>query len=334
MVTTIHSLPLKIQIVSDLHLESRQDLPTIKRAAPVLALLGDIGYASRGSEGDKLRQFLYTQTETFDEVIFVAGNHEFYGTSQEEGVAWIRALCEELPGNNLHFLNRDEIELQGVRILGCTLWSRIPNRFRRQAWSMMRDFEKIHDLAWENKLDHADDRAVMQAVTHGCNRYYEWYLRDSEWLERAIERARIDTAKNMCNGIVILTHHAPLAKSEAVCSLSRQMRGHIYGCEGTNNLYSSLVEFNDLCVKAWAYGHTHKCFSMRCERSGLLLVSNPAGHHEGEVEGRFCPCCVIVVDKADAKKECACEPAGSDNRRRRLLVAGLIVAAAVVAKAF
>lgn len=69
MATTAHSLPLKIQIVSDLHLESRQGLPTIKRAAPVLALLGDIGYASCGIEGDKLKQFLHAQTEMFDEVI-------------------------------------------------------------------------------------------------------------------------------------------------------------------------------------------------------------------------------------------------------------------------
>jgi|EP00505_MAST-04D_sp_SCG-Rhode-Island_P004145 hypothetical protein len=307
MATTAHSLPLKIQIVSDLHLESRQGLPTIKRAAPVLALLGDIGYASCGIEGDKLKQFLHAQTEMFDEVILLAGNHEYYGTSHEEGVAFIRALCEEVPRKNLHFLNRDEIELQGVRILGCTLWSRIPNRFRREAWSMMRDFEKIHDLILENELDHADDRAVMHAVNHGCNKYYEWYLRDVEWLKLAIEKARIDTANNLCNGIVILTHHAPLATPEAVCSLSMEMRGHVYGCEGTNNLYTSLVEVNDACVKAWAYGHTHKCFSMRCERSGLLLLSNPAGHHDGEVEGKFCPCCVIVVDEASAKKECACE---------------------------
>lgn len=85
MATTAHSLPLKIQIVSDLHLESRQGLPTIKRAAPVLALLGDIGYASCGIEGDKLKQFLHAQTEMFDEVILLAGNHEYYGTSHEGG---------------------------------------------------------------------------------------------------------------------------------------------------------------------------------------------------------------------------------------------------------
>ena len=106
-------LPLRIQVVSDLHLESRHEgLPVIERAAPVLALLGDVGYASQCKEGEKLRQFLLAQTEKFDHVILVAGNHEYYGTSEEDGVAWLRALCEEVPRNNLHFLDRDEMELK------------------------------------------------------------------------------------------------------------------------------------------------------------------------------------------------------------------------------
>ena len=149
--------------------------------------------------------------------------------------------------------------------------------------------------------------AVMRAVHHGCEKYHEWYLRDSLWLAGAIERARVDTANNTCNGAIVLTHHAPLTKPEVVHSSSREMRGHIYGCEGTNNLYASMVAFDNPCVRAWAYGHTHKCFSMRCERSGLLLLSNPAGHWEGEVEGNFCPRCVLVVDGGKATKECSWE---------------------------
>ena len=303
-------LPLRIQVMSDLHLESRHEgLPVIERAAPVLALLGDIGYASAGEEGEKLRQFLLAQTEAFDHVILVAGNHEYYGTSEEDGVAWLRALCEEVPRNNLHFLDRDEMELQGVRILGCTMWTRIPKRFRLEAWSMMRDFDKIGELSREEERGQGGDEelAVMRAVHHGCEKYHEWYLRDSLWLAGAIERARVDTANNTCKGAIVLTHHAPLTKPEVVHSSSREMRGHIYGCEGTNNLYASMVAFDNPCVRAWAYGHTHKCFSMRCERSGLLLLSNPAGHWEGEVEGNFCPRCVLVVDGGKATRECSWE---------------------------
>ena len=212
-------LPLRIQVMSDLHLESRHEgLPVIERAAPVLALLGDIGYASEGEEGEKLRQFLLAQTEAFDHVILVAGNHEYYGTSEEDGVAWLRALCEEVPRNNLHFLDRDEMELQGVRILGCTMWTRIPKRFRLDAWSMMRDFDKIGELSREEERGQGGDEelAVMRAVHHGCEKYHEWYLRDSLWLAGAIERARVDTANNTCNGAIVLTHHAPLTKPEVV----------------------------------------------------------------------------------------------------------------------
>ena len=91
----------------------------IERAAPVLALLGDIGYASEGEEGEKLRQFC-SPKRSIRPRHPCGRNHEYYGTSEEDGVAWLRALCEEVPRNNLHFLDRDEMELQGVRILGCT----------------------------------------------------------------------------------------------------------------------------------------------------------------------------------------------------------------------
>ena len=131
---------------------------------------------------------------------------------------------------------------------------------------MMRDFDKIDELSREEERGQGGDEelAVMRAVHHGCEKYHEWYLRDSLWLASAIERARVDTANNTCNGAIVLTHHAPLTKPEVVHSSSREMRGHIYGCEGTNNLYASMVAFDNPCVRAWAYGHTHKCFSMRC----------------------------------------------------------------------
>lgn len=151
-------LDLKIQIVSDLHLDKYgDDIPDdiIIPNAPVLALLGDVG--SAGSL--YYQQFLYKQTERFQHVIFLAGNHEYYNQrikiikrqndrasvksvnndelpplmTTDEQQKWMRDVANSKP--NLHFLERDGLEINGVVILGTTLWSWIPEHLVEQAES-------------------------------------------------------------------------------------------------------------------------------------------------------------------------------------------------------
>ena len=79
--------PLKIQILSDLHLEfyfnKREpggssgygyDIYQTIPSAPILALLGDIGLAI----SDELFRFLERQLKLYERVLFVMGNHEGY----------------------------------------------------------------------------------------------------------------------------------------------------------------------------------------------------------------------------------------------------------------
>jgi len=85
---------LQIQIASDLHIEYYKEttIPDdiIVPKAPNLALLGDIGLAHT----DQLQNFLYQQADHFQNILFVAGNYEFYnfGTMHkaEEQLAWIK----------------------------------------------------------------------------------------------------------------------------------------------------------------------------------------------------------------------------------------------------
>ena len=67
MATSPHGL--RMQVMSDIHLERYpgDSLPTVAPSAPVLALLGDIGNAVAGPQGDKLRAFLTIQSEAFEQ---------------------------------------------------------------------------------------------------------------------------------------------------------------------------------------------------------------------------------------------------------------------------
>lgn len=53
-------------------------------------------------------------------MVYVIGNHEYYGSSL--------SLIDELSDSKwqhagIHLLEKDVLELPGLRILGCTLWS-------------------------------------------------------------------------------------------------------------------------------------------------------------------------------------------------------------------
>ena len=74
---------MRIQIVSDLHLEFEDINIQNQNNADVLILSGDIMVASKVNKqeskyGTRFRDFLKRCSFQFTHVVYVAGNHEFY----------------------------------------------------------------------------------------------------------------------------------------------------------------------------------------------------------------------------------------------------------------
>lgn len=135
----------------------------IKPSAPILALLGDIGNPALPS----YRDFIYQQAERFKLVLVLAGNHEYYspsnapphptiGTSTREWLsrlgliastaelnAAIQLICSEAPHKNVLFMDGKVLELPGVSIMGCILWSDIPEHKRQNVARQMNDYRLI-----------------------------------------------------------------------------------------------------------------------------------------------------------------------------------------------
>lgn len=127
-----------IQIVSDLHLEfsgvydkmeSQDRFP--KPIAPILCLLGDIGYP-HGEKGEVYWKFVDKMVDRFKYVIIITGNHEYY---QNEFRSVNKLIAETIENNDkyknkLFFLNNQVLELNdilpNIRILGTTLWVNYP----------------------------------------------------------------------------------------------------------------------------------------------------------------------------------------------------------------
>lgn len=115
------------QVLSDLHLEVNQYYLSfvIPVCAKRLILAGDI---RRLVDYDNYRDFIQKQTDRFEIVFLVLGNHEFYNETFATGLQKVRQLEQEPCLNGrLILLDRTAHEIPGssVTILGCTLWSKV-----------------------------------------------------------------------------------------------------------------------------------------------------------------------------------------------------------------
>ena len=83
--------------------------------AKFLLLPGDI------SNRRGLEETLKGLSPLADHMLYVPGNHEYYGETVRDLDYYVRSLQEKIP--NLHVLQKDVVVIEGVRFVGCTLWS-------------------------------------------------------------------------------------------------------------------------------------------------------------------------------------------------------------------
>ena len=115
---------MKIQLFSDFHLEKR-DIIYPKPEADILVLAGDI---CEFDYLDSKRAFFMYVNLNWKKVIWILGNHEYYSAQSNIDIinTYIKGFISAFP--NITILDRDIIEIDKYRILGCTLWSYIsPN---------------------------------------------------------------------------------------------------------------------------------------------------------------------------------------------------------------
>lgn len=105
---------MRIQVLSDLHLETEAAPIRPAPGADLLVLAGDIDCAHIG-----LDAFVRWPVP----VLFVAGNHEFDGRDVDQALAGLRARCADA---GIMMLERDSVMLvdggRRIRFLGTTAW--------------------------------------------------------------------------------------------------------------------------------------------------------------------------------------------------------------------
>ena len=106
---------MKIQVISDLHLEFHNPLPELAEGADVIVCAGDLAPIGSGA-------VRYASEEWADagHILYVPGNHEFYGTDIDRAR---KQLAEECATHGITLLDPDAIVIDAVHFICATLWT-------------------------------------------------------------------------------------------------------------------------------------------------------------------------------------------------------------------
>jgi len=261
---------MKIKVVSDLHtefMENQFELPKLgEDKDTTLILSGDIAV---GAEG--VRHLLKKWGDQYKHVVYVAGNHEYYGKVYELVNDEIKSLCSEL--SNVHFLHRSHVEIEGIQFFGDTFWTPAGSEWENSiARWQMNDFKRI-------KRIHG---VTGKYVNIDTDTYIYWF-RDAiaaykAWIENGFEGKR-----------VVVSHHAPSPQS---------IHPHFYGNDLNAFYYFNaskyLKSLNNVVL--FTHGHTHSSFDYIMRGTDYTrVVCNPFGYSGHEHNPYFDPLLLIDI---------------------------------------
>ncbi|MGP5210197.1 metallophosphoesterase [Psychrobacter alimentarius] len=245
---------MKLQILSDLHIDSyaRQSHPIghiPKTDADVVLVAGDTANSDSGMP------WLQEQAARLQvPLITIAGNHEYFNENvldfDEKLATWDNYNNESMQG--VKILQCQHIDIDDVRILGCTLWTDYQYKANEETMAaakhFMRDYKQIY----------AGTELFSPEVS------IQIHAKQRQWLQQALI-----TAKELGKKTIVMSHHSvsPLSVSEKYASLPSNAA-----------FVSDFSEWmhKDWAPMLWVHGHTHEAFDYRIGNTRVIV--NPRAY--------------------------------------------------------
>lgn len=264
---------MRLWILSDLHLELTRgwDLPR-EDARPnfdVMIVAGDL--ITRMERG-----VAWLQARVVDrQILYIAGNHEFYGTDIDRTVEKARAAAA---GSNIHVMQNDSVTIDGITFVGATMWT---------------DFDLFGDAEYAMRVagDAMNDYRKIRL------RNYELRLRPQHTLARHIESRDFiarELRKSRIGPRVVVTHHGP----HRDCA-RRGFERDIVSAAYTSDLSMLIAEG---APDLWIYGHTHESKDFTVGSTRIITNSKGYGpwlpkekHWDNET---FDPCFTLEIPRS------------------------------------
>ena len=269
---------MKLHILSDIHLEFGKwpaaiDVNAIEADISILA--GDIAVGLEGLEW---------ALKFNRPVIYVMGNHEFYGqrTMQE---LWEKAR-RKVAKTHVHLLENQSVVIAGIRFLGTTLWTdfsvlgtEYQSGYMDSAARDMEDYRSIFVSSRGRKMTEFGfhDKRMGDLLTP--KQTLAMHQKGCEFLTSGLGI----TGARSWHKTIVVTHHAP-----SVLSLE--------GKKALNPIDAAYCSHLDHLVKRadlWIHGHTHVAADYRVGQG--RVVSNPRGYTGIDTVAEFNPAYLIEV---------------------------------------
>lgn len=248
---------MKIYYASDLHSEYFQDveIPEVAEHPEIIVLAGDIGVA------DQAQDYVATIAATFPttDIVWVAGNHEFYGVEIDRQLHQYRCFAAANP--RIHFLENEAIQLYGITFLGCTLWTDFSVLGEENRLRCIDNSRRLADFFYI--LTHNGKFCAKDAI--------ERFQYSYSWLH--LQLTNHDPAKT-----VVVTHFPPCREARHG-EIDEDFLAAYFQANAR-----TLIEQHQ--PRYWIYGHNH--WSDRFTIGQTQLVSNQLGYaKELSVRQRF-----------------------------------------------
>jgi len=244
---------VKLRILSDVHLEFGK-LRTKQGDEDMVILAGDIGVGCEGFPWAR-------KTFPDKQIVYVAGNHEFYGGRILSD--HYRAMKASAEKHRVQFLQDDMFIAFGTRFIGATLWTDF-DLFGNAPTDALAAARAMNDFS---QIKTADERWDASLTT---DEWLEMHKHSRAFIERAL-RAPFD------GPTVVVTHHAP----SGVSVPSHYKSDRISAC------YASRLEslMLDYAPALWVHGHIHESLDYMIGET--RVVTNPRGYAGHELNPHF-----------------------------------------------
>ena len=257
---------MKLQIISDLHLEFNDNIVINNAGADILCLAGDIclaqhlhrhpighlpNNAEKGHLAARYRKFFDQVSNEFDQVLYIMGNHEHYSGRWNDTAAHLREALE--PWDNITLMDDSWLNFGNVRIVGTSLWTNLNSGDPITMLSVKDMMNDYHAITIKNGAAYHKLRPMDTFNAH----------------TRAVETIKL-AAETWRGDVVVLGHHAP----------SRQSIHERYKNDWLMNgaFCSDLDEYilSQDKIKLWIHGHIHNPFDYMIGE--CRVVCNPHGY--------------------------------------------------------
>lgn len=261
---------MRILCISDLHREfdrttcNRGGIPKYHHiddcGADVIVIAGDLDTGVQGiiwaiEESERLGT----------PIVYVPGNHEYYGRTILQHTLKLKGHAV---GTGVMVLDRDTVVIEGVRFLGCTLWTDFSlygnaTVAMYKARESMRDFQVIRQPPSYRKME-----PIFTVEMHQNSVY---------WLDHELE-------KPFDGRTVVVTHHAPSERS-----ISQAYEGNELNPAYASNLEALLKP----PVSLWVHGHQHDSADYTIGHT--RVICNPRGYYPHYLNEEFEPSKVVEI---------------------------------------